>query len=199
MSYLALDLSKTNTGWAQWQPGWDRPIFGSVKLGTEFTSIGGMCGKLHRELAAIHKATPVKWGFIEKPLTASQLNGNTNADALFKLAAIAAHAHSFGYAKGWVGQGVVEVNIATWRRHFIGKMPRGTKSKALKDYTMERCRQLGLGEWRTDDKTGRSYCAGPRSHDEADAIGLLDYCLHMKGVTPPWAADEVLRAPLGVR
>jgi hypothetical protein len=58
------------------------------------------------------------------------------------------------------------------------------KSKALKDYTMERCRQLGLK---------------PRSHDEADAIGLLDYCLHMKGVTPPWAADEVLRAPLGVR
>ena len=184
MSYLALDLSKTNTGWAQWRDGWDRPIFGSVKLGTEYTSIGGMCGKLHRELAAIHKATPVKWGFIEKPLTASQLHGNTNADALFKLAAIAAHAHSFGYAKGWVGQGVTEINITTWRRHFIGKMPRGTKSKALKDYTMERCRQLGLK---------------PRSHDEADAIGLLDYCLHMKGVTPPWAQREVLRPMSEVR
>lgn len=184
MSYLALDLSKSNTGWCQWAPGWDRPIFGSVKLGTEYTSIGGMCGKLHRELAAIHKATPVKYGFIEKPLTANQLHGNTNADALFKLAAIAAHAHSFGYAKGWVGQGVTEVNISTWRRHFIGPMKRGTKTKTLKEYTIERCRQLGLK---------------PRSDDEADAIGLLDYCLHMKGVTPPWAQREVLRPMSEVR
>ena len=184
MSYLALDLSKTNTGWAQWKEGWDRPIFGSFKLGSEFTSVGGMCGKLYRELAAIHAASPVRFGFIEKPLTASQLHGNTNADALFMLAAIAAHAHSFGYLKGWVGQGVTEINIATWRRHFIGKMQRGTKSKDLKQYVMERCRQLGLS---------------PLNYDQSDAIGILDYCLHMKGITPPWAANEVLRAPLGVK
>ena len=184
MSYLALDLSKSSTGFAQWREGWENPIYGSFKLGSEYTTIGGMCGKLHRELAAIHATTPVKWGFIEKPLTANQLHGNTSADSLFKLAAIAAHAHSFGYAKGWVGQGVVEVNISTWRRHFIGPMKRGTKSKVLKDYVIERCRQLGMK---------------PRSDDEADAIGILDHALHIKGIQPPWRTAEVLRPMSEVR
>lgn len=182
VSFLALDLSKTSAGWAQWLPGWDKPIYGSFRLGSEYTTIGGTCAALHRELTAIHRLTPVEWGFIEKPLTAAQLHGNTNADALFILAGIAAHAHSFAYAKGWSGQRVIEVNIATWRRHFIGPMKRGTKSKALKDYTGQRCRQLG---W------------SPRNDDEADALGILDYALHSRSITPPWAANEVLRAPLG--
>lgn len=178
MSFLALDLSKRSTGWAQWKEGWDKPIYGSVELGSEYTSIGATCAKLHRELAAIHKLTPVHWCYIEKPLTAAQLHGNTNADALFILAAIAAHAHSFAYAKGWAGQAVQEINITSWRRHFLGKMPRGTKTKTLKELSMERCRQFG---W------------APRGDDEADALGLLDYALHARSITPPWRVHETLQ------
>lgn len=178
MTFLALDLSKRSTGWAQWKPGWDKPIYGSVQLGSEYTSIGGTCAALHRELNAIHRFTTVEWGFIEKPLTAAQLHGNTNAESLFILAAIAAHAHSFAYAKGWRGQAVQEVNITSWRRHFIGKMPRGTKSKELKQYTLERCRQLG---W------------SPQNDNEADALGLLDYALHRQMIQTPWSGAETLR------
>jgi hypothetical protein len=184
LSFLALDLSKTSAGWAQFKDGWDRPIYGSFRLGSEYTTIGGTCAALHRELAAIHKLTPVEWGFIEKPLTAAQLQGNTNADSLFILAAIAAHAHSFAYAKSWAGQRVIEVNIATWRKHFFGSQPRGTKSKTLKQLAWDRCVQLG---WR------------PKNDDEADALGILDYALHTRSITPPWAQNEVLRAPLGAR
>lgn len=178
MSFLALDLSKRSTGWAQWREGWNKPIFGSFQLGSEYTSVGGTCAALHRELNAINKLTPVEWCFIEKPLTAAQLHGNTNADALFILAAIAAHAHSFAYAKGWAAQSCVEVNNASWRKHFIGPQKRGTKRKTLKDLTIERCQQFG---W------------APRCDDEADALGILDYALHARSITPPWRLSETLQ------
>lgn len=177
MSFLTLDLSKRSTGWAQFREGWDKPIYGSFQLGSEYTSIGGTCSKLHRELHAIHKLTPVEFCWIEKPLTAAQIHGNTNADALFILAAIAAHAHSFAYAMGWSGQGCREVNIASWRKHFIGSQKRGTKRTTLKQLTMERCRQFG---WT------------PRTDDEADALGILDYALHSRSITPPWRLAETL-------
>ena len=46
---------------------------------------------------------------------------------------------------------------------------------------IERCRQFGFT---------------PRKNDEADAIGILTYAILLNGVTPPWLADETLRAPL---
>lgn len=178
MSFLALDLSKRRTGWAQYRVGWEKPIYGSFQLGSEYTTIGGTCAALHRELSAIHKLTPVEWCWIEKPLTAAQIKGNTNAEVLFTLAAIAAHAHSFAYAMGWAGQGCREVNIASWRRHFIGSQKRGTKRVTLKELTIERCRHFG---W------------SPRGDDEADALGILDYALHSRSITPPWRQNETLQ------
>jgi len=73
------------------------------------------------------------------------------------------------------------VPMATWRRHFLGKMPRATKSAELKDLAMQRCRQLGFK---------------PAKHDEAEAIGLLDYACDQLQIVPYW--NQVLRAPLGV-
>ena len=72
--------------------------------------------------------------------------------------------------------------MASWRRHFIGKMPRGTKSKEWKDYAKERCLQYG---WSV------------RTDDESDALGLLDYGCELRGIVPPWRTDEVLRPILG--
>jgi len=77
---------------------------------------------------------------------------------------------------------VMGINLSSWRKHFVGSMPRGTKRKEWKDYAIERCQQYG---WR------------PRNDDEADALGLLDYALDLQGIVPPWRAGEVLRAPLG--
>jgi hypothetical protein len=57
------------------------------------------------------------------------------------LSGLCAHAESFGYAVGL--RSVQAVNVTSWRRHFIGKMPRGTKTKQLKDYVIERCRSYG--------------------------------------------------------
>lgn len=54
------------------------------------------------------------------------------------------------------------VQPVTWRAHFLGKIPRGTKRKELKRLAVERCRQLGIE---------------PRTDDEAEAVGILDYGL----------------------
>lgn len=54
------------------------------------------------------------------------------------------------------------VQPVTWRAHFLGKVPRGTKRKELKRLAIDRCRMLGIE---------------PRTDDEAEAVGILDYGL----------------------
>lgn len=180
MRIIALDLSKRSTGWAVWHQGWHVPFprYGSVQLGSEYTSDGGTCLKLHRTLADLHATLGFDHLYFEKPLTQMQRGGasNTGNDIQVKLVG---HAESFGEA--FALRTVMGIDIASWRKHFVGKMPRGTKSKDWKWYADERCRQYG---WK------------PRNSDEADALGLLDYCISLQGVTPPWRADEVLRPML---
>lgn len=134
--------------------------------------------KLHQVLADLHAMHQFEHLYFEQPLTMVQRGGasSTNSDILLKLAG---HAESFGEA--YHLRTVMGLHIASWRRHFIGAMPRGTQSKALKDYTIERCRQLGLK---------------PHNTDQADAIGLMDYACELRGIKPPWRANEVLRPML---
>ena len=175
---LTLDLSKRSTGWCLWAPGWESPRFASVQLGSEYTSDGRCCMKLHQVLADLHAIEPFEHLYFEQPLTIMQRGGasSVNSDILLKLAG---HAESFGEA--YRLRTVMGVHIASWRRHYIGAMPRGTQSKELKDYTIERCRQLGFK---------------PQNTDQADAIGLMDYACELRGITPPWRCNEVLRPPL---
>lgn len=179
---IALDLSKRSTGWAVWDEGWDMPRYGSVQLGSEFTCDGRTYIKLHQVLSDL-RATLTKFEtiYFEEPINPNALSGHTNIDTLRVLAGLAAHTLSYASALGLRAQAV---NITSWRRHFVGRMPRGTKSKEWKEYAIERCQQYG---WK------------PRKDDEADALGILDYGCELQGVTPPWRLDETLRAPLGVR
>ncbi|MBK6800341.1 MAG: hypothetical protein IPG83_02320 [Novosphingobium sp.] len=178
---IALDLSKRSTGWAIWEAGWANPRYGSVQLGSEYTTDGGCYVKLHSVLRDL-RTTLCRFESIyyEDPINAMALTGHTNADTLRVLSGLAAHACSFGHA---MGIRVQAVNITSWRRHFVGKMPRGTKTKDWKDYAGERCRQYG---WK------------PKNSDEADALGILDYAVSLEGKTPPWISNETLRAPLGM-
>jgi len=111
---------------------------------------------------------------------AATMQGGTNIDSLRVLAGLAAHAES--WADGMGLRSVQAVNVSTWRKHFIGSQKRGSKRATLKSLTMERCNQLGFK---------------PRRDDEADALGILDYGCELRGVLPPWRANEVLRPPLG--
>lgn len=197
MGYAAFDLSKSSTGWAVWQPGWDKPRYGHDQLGSEYTSRGGVFAKLHSVMLGIHQAlTPIEFLFIEEPINPAQLQGGTTINTLRIASGLAAHAESFGFAMGC--RRIIEYNVSSWRPDFIGKFhndeAKGVARRArkagdkrasaradLKLLTMLRCRQLGLS---------------PRCDDEGDAIGILTYGLLNSGVQPPWLTSEVLREPL---
>lgn len=180
MSSLALDQSKNRTGWAFWKEGLDRPVHGHFKLGDEFVPHGKVFAKLHVELSALYGTLGFDSVRYEQPADPAHFDRKTSFEVPFVLIGIAAHINSFCAAKGirrceWI-------HSATWRRHFIGSMPRGKKRWELKDFVMQRCRDLGMS---------------PRNDDEADACGILDYDLSIANVLPPWRAENVLLPALG--
>jgi hypothetical protein len=199
MGYVALDLSKSSTGWAAWRPGWELPRYGHWVLGSEYTSRGGVFTKLHQNMSDLHRVVcPIEFLFVEEPISPAQLQGGTTINTLRIASGLAAHAESFAHAMGV--RRIQEFNVSSWRGDFIGRVENAeAKARArrakkagdarasaradLKALTIERCRQLGMT---------------PRKDDEADAIGILTYGLLISGVQPPWLATEVLRAPLEV-
>lgn len=181
MGVLALDLSKRSTGYAHFREGGNTAHYGSWPLGTEYTSDGQVFAKLHQNLSELRQVMPFDSIYHEEAINPGQLQGHTNIHSLKLASGLAAHVESFGYA---MRCRVHAVNIASWRKDFIGPQKRGTKRVTLKSLTIERCNQLGFK---------------PRTDDEADAIGLLTYALDCyEGIRAPWTANEVLRPPLGM-
>ena len=177
--YLGLDLSKTSTGFALWHEGLDKPICGTWELGASMTSPGTVFLRLHQRIHELQRVTEIGSVAYEKPRHLDGFNVQSNAESHFLAVGLAAHVESYCDAKR-IGA-VRQVNQATWRKHFIGKMARATRSDQFKAMAMARCRQLGIK---------------PNKHDAAEAVGILDYLLEIERVMPPWRRDEVLRAPL---
>lgn len=181
MSYLALDQSKSRTGWAYWRPGLDLPVYGHFALGDEFTPFGKVFCKLHMELSALHQTLGFESVRYEQPAEAQHFRGTTSFDVIFLLTGIAAHIDSFCAARGI--RRCESVSAQAWRRHVIGPMKRGTKRMQLKDFVLAWCRDHGMK---------------PRNDDEADAIGILDYDLYIAGIVPPWRAPKPESQPLAM-
>jgi hypothetical protein len=196
MKILALDLAKSRTGWAIWHRGWTAPRYGSVVLGSEYTTDGGVFARLHAEMAGLHQAIGFEVIYYEQAILPANLNGNTNLRALSLAAGLAAHVESFAEA---MRCRAFAINVSAWRKDFVSAdlvkdaqaaarakrkvTGKGSARDKLKALTKDRCEQLGFS---------------PRYYDEADAIGILDFSLDFhEHITPPWRADEVLRAPLG--
>jgi hypothetical protein len=179
MRILAMDLSKRSAGWACWSPADERAVSGAWTLGSEYTSDGMTYCRLHQNMSDLNALGAIDAVFWEEPLDARVLSGHTNIDSLRVLNGLAAHAASWADAMGC--RHARSVPMASWRRHFLGKMPRATKSAELKEMAMQRCRQLGFK---------------PAKHDEAEAIGILDWACDQLQIVPYW--NQVLRAPLVV-
>lgn len=168
MRLLALDLSLSRTGWAMWDDSLAKPAVGSWPLADGLDYAPRAFCRLHRNLADLHRAGRIDRIVYEEPLPPGLLQRDNPAAIPVALIGLAAHVESFCEAMNIAPR---SVHQATWRRHFIGPMKRGTKKKQLKDYCKERCRSIG---WE------------PRNDDEADALGLLDYAVNVAGLTPPW-------------
>lgn len=202
MGFVALDLSKTSTGWAAWQEGWEKPRYGCWVLGSEYSSRGQVFAKLHQNLSELHQVIcPIEYLFAEEPISPAQLQGGTNLNSLRIQSGLSAHVESWAHAMRDHGcRPLQEFNISSWRPAFIGRIADSeAKAKArrqkkagnlkasardtLKELTMQRCRQLGMN---------------PRKNDEADSIGILTHALLVNGITPPWLASETLQTPLEI-
>lgn len=204
MKFLALDLSKSNTGWAYWDGQSDKPRFGSWPLGSEYTTNGGVFAKLAANLTDHHGLMPFDGIIMEPPIVPSQLQGTTTIHTIRLATGLAGmtqyFAHVFREHPEHPVRFVDEVNVESWRPSFIGKFEsseakaearrakkagdkRASARDTLKALTIARCRQLGLE---------------PRTNDEADACGILTYGMLGRGITPPWLADETLRTPLEI-
>lgn len=180
MRICALDLSKSSTGFAVWAPGDTIAASGVWELGSSFTARGRVFCRLHENMMALETLGHVEAWFYEEPIHPAQLQGQTNADTIKLAAGLAMHVESAAEAFG--ARIIRAVNMSTWRRDFLGKMPRAMKTSDLKDMAMQRCRQLGFK---------------PLKHDQAEAIGILDHACASLDLVPYWRTQEVLRPIFG--
>lgn len=140
--------------------------------------------RLQRNLMDLHLSAKAGGGdgltsiLYEDSLPAERLHGQTSRDTLKAAVGLTEHVESFGEA---IGCKTRYTNQSTWRRHFLGSMKRGTKTPDLKRMAMSRCRELGFA---------------PGKHDEAEALGILDFDVHLAGLTPPWRMQHVLQAQM---
>lgn len=172
---LALDLSKSSTGWALWDGKSDKAQHGAVQLGSSLTDLGTVFARVHGLMNDLYKVTQYEAVFIEKPLDPVMMQKINNFEVPFMLYNLAGHAASFCAAKSI--RKFQMVHQATWRKHFIGSMRIGTKKVDLKAMAMDRARQLGFRV---------------AKDDEADALGILDYAISLDGCLPPWRRDALL-------
>jgi hypothetical protein len=174
ISVLALDLSVKCSGFAQWSDGQAKPDHGTWELAGGITHAPRAFVRLHRHLRDLNDIARIDLIMFEDPLPPHSVHGQTSIDVLKASAGLAAHVQSFAEAMGIRHRAVHQ---ATWRRHFIGSMPRGTKTPDLKHLAMQRCRELGFD---------------PTKHDAAEALGLLDYALSIEGIIAPWRQEHLL-------
>lgn len=193
MRILALDMSKTSTGYAFWHPGLDLPRFGHWELGSVFTDDGMVFSKLYRNLADLYAVAAFDYLYVEQTINPVQLAGHTTISIINMLAGLRATALQF--AHDYRMRIVKEVALDHWRPAFVGRMEvndakaaarrarkegnqKASAREDLKALCMARCRQLGMK---------------PARDDEADAIGILDYACDLLGIIPNWRANETLR------
>lgn len=190
-TYLALDPG-THMGFALWQPGMPNPVSGTWKFewGRDGERYIGLQKKIDRQRVDFNGLKAIRMEFNkggQLGLRALDLGyGWKHATEIYA----AAHRIPFSTVTTEAG----------WRLDFVGRQEHGiikAAGRAMK-------KQTGKSDTRDKLKLaviGRCLQLGwqPENADEADALGLLDSWLLDLRIDRPWAQNEVLRAPLGVR
>jgi hypothetical protein len=168
LTVLALDLSIKSCGFALWSTGDSIPACGTWELAGGVAHAPRAFCRLHRRMKDVNDATPLHVVAYEDTVPPHMLRGHSDAATVKALAGLAGHVESFCAA---MGIRCCAVNQSTWRRHFLGAMPRGVKTADYKHMAMTKCRELGFEVIK---------------HDAAEACGLLDYQLSIEGIIAPW-------------
>lgn len=185
MRILALDQSETSCGWAVWGPDDARVTSGAWTLGSALTPPGIVFGKLHERMTDLHRVGKIDAIFYERPRHFDGWNAQSNTKSHLLLVGLVAHILSWGEAMGC--RVIRDAHMSTWRAHFLRGMTRPTDPNGgkidgiLKVMAVKRCKELGF---RTS------------SHDQAEAIGILDYACSALGIKTPWALQHFAGRPV---
>lgn len=171
---LALDPSIKSAGWALWSTGWPEARYGHWELAASVKGAARGCVRLQQLLIAMDEEVGgIDIIAAERAIPPHMIKGHTSYETILALAYVQGAILQFAVAKGCRSH---LVNSGSWRATFI---------RDLKSYS------------NLDNKTlaqirAREFGMSTAVHDEAEAIGLLDYQLHMEGITPPWRIETPL-------
>lgn len=160
---LALDIAKHRTGWAVGSPVMSRPSWGVYQLAGDWERHEGL--RLHQWrtfLKSTIRERGVTYVAMERPfIDQRDFNYNGTVPIIQMWGIVVELSQALQIRHG-------AVPIGSWRSHFLGtaKAPAGLgkaqRTSALKDMAMRQCAQRG---WL------------PEFHDEAEALGIMDYAL----------------------
>jgi hypothetical protein len=185
MRVLALDLSMSATGWALFADGEERPTVGvweELASSAEYRARAYL--RLQQNIVDLHRLGAIDHICWEKPLDYSaieKMDRHNKPEVPIVLHGLAEHCLSLSEALCIARS---NVPAGTWRRHFLGAMPRTDEVRDLKLMAIKRAEALGLTVPRTR--------TGAKSHDAAEAFGILDYKLNALRIMPPWHRELVL-------
>ena len=172
--FLALDQSLSSTGFAVWDEGDALPRSGAWPLCEGIKHRPHAFLGIHREVAGIHRERAISMLAYEQPIKTP----SDKVEKLIGLYGLAAHIESIAHVKLIPFE---VISARSWRATFIGKEAHGVGTERVKRMAVERCRHFGMD---------------PLTHDEAEAIGILDHLLHTLKIVPPWRLARPFLEPL---
>lgn len=161
-SILTLDLA-TNFGWARCAVT-GSPESGAVKLPDTGRDIGRFLAVYERWLVKMLREYGIDFVAYEQPILPHIKNLHT-LRKLYSLAGVTELVCKKERVR------VVEVPISTWRMHFIGKCRNFATKTEAKEMAIAACLER---DW------------NPATHDEAEALGILDYVFAKMELPKPW-------------
>ena len=171
MDILALDLSKSGTGWARYRSGEARPTFDSFPLGNGYTSRARATVNLYLELQKLCAFEEPHVVYYEAPLRGDQQTSESNNRLLNALAALVEFFFECKRIR------CHEINNKTWKSTQLNPIRKRLSSDEWKRLSIRTARELGMR---------------PKNDNEADALHLLDHGLAQENIVPSWRKDPPL-------
>lgn len=195
MKILALDLSKSCTGYAYWDGKADKARLGHFTLGGSYSSNGDCFAKLQGKLNELRQTFSFDRMIYEQKINPQNLQAISNYQTIALLGGLEAHAESFAAVFRIPHRAV---NVSSWRSDFLGRDEIAGIRKAVRDEAKRTGKKVGASDALKVATMLRARQLGhdPRKPDEADAFGLLTYELLSHEITPPWLSNETLRPAL---
>lgn len=176
MDVLALDQSKSATGWARYREGEPRPTFGTWTLGTANTSRAAVMVALYLKLQEAVAFGDPDVVYYEMPLPGDRQSNENNNRLANALAAMI----EFFFACRRVR--CHEVSNLAWKATQLNTPGRRLSSSEWKALSLRVSRELGMR---------------PGNDNEADALHILDHGLAQENIIPSWRKDPPLIEGVG--